>query len=257
MQVRHQATEQYADYYDRWASYYNSAPEAAVIEDYTPLTTASTVAEVNCGTGRLASLLAESTTDYLAFDVDPRLVKRANEKHYSHDTPIQFGVAIPPRIPLRDDTVDLLIDSWGFDTVNGYATAQEYERLLADDGTLAVVEEAWGVSPEDRNQSDYASLLHHVHPGHDIYDNNSRALQPLIERFGEPEIEASIETTYTFPSRKHAVGAFEFHVTGEPEASLDGETRSMLAMLLDGFRGDGDEIVLSEQATLYCFTHVE
>lgn len=241
-----QQTIPYADHFDNWCSYYDSTPEANAIQDTIYLNQA-TVVETACGTGRLSFELAPTTQDYIGLDEDPRLITKATEKPHDWDTPLSFGISAQEHLPLQDNTADVIISSWGTDHTTIGHILTEYHRVLKPGGSLIIIEEDWNT---EHTESDYATLLQHVHPEYPFYNTNSGVTDIITEATTDPIETQSIESTYTYPSLEAAIDAFTFHITGLQDRGLSLHRQSLLELMLAGFEQDNGTIELSEQATL-------
>ncbi len=107
------------------------------------------VADLCCGTGDLAIALAregerlrpEGPAAVLASDFCRPMLVRASEKLRRSALPALLAEADASRMPLPDGCLDLITIAYGFRNLANYRRgAEEFARLLADGGCLAMLE---------------------------------------------------------------------------------------------------------------------
>jgi SAM-dependent methyltransferase len=103
------------------------------------------VADLGCGTGSLAVLLAELGHDVMGIDLSPAMVGLARRKASRHGVAVSFAVADAASPALPDRGLDVVLVRhvlWALaDPAGAVAT---WVRLLAPGGRLILVEGQWG-----------------------------------------------------------------------------------------------------------------
>jgi ubiquinone/menaquinone biosynthesis C-methylase UbiE len=110
------------------------------------LTTASPnrVVDVGCGTGYLLRALAhhyQDAEEFVGIDAAPRMIEVANDLA-NNDERLRFAIGVAERLPLRDDTVDLIVSTTSFDHWSDQlAGLVECARILRPGGHLLLVDQ--------------------------------------------------------------------------------------------------------------------
>jgi SAM-dependent methyltransferase len=102
----------------------------------------SRVADIGCGTGSLAVLLAEAGHRVCGIDLAPRMFARARAKAAGLAVDLAVGDASAP--PWADGRFDVVLARhvlWALP--DPAAALRRWVRLLADDGMLVLVEGRW------------------------------------------------------------------------------------------------------------------
>ncbi len=102
----------------------------------------ASIADLGCGTGTLAVLLAEHGYDIVGLDLSPRMIGLARAKAERHHVAVRFeiGDAADPRIP----AVDVILTRHVLWALPEPARALErWAALLAPGGRLVLVEGLW------------------------------------------------------------------------------------------------------------------
>lgn len=103
------------------------------------------VADLGCGTGSLAVLLAELGHDVTGIDLSPAMVGLARRKASRHGVAISFAIADAASPALPDRSLDVVLVRhvlWALaDPAGAVAT---WVRLLAPGGRLILIEGQWG-----------------------------------------------------------------------------------------------------------------
>lgn len=101
------------------------------------------VADLGCGTGTLAVLLAELGYDVLGLDASPRMVELAGRKADQHGVSVEFrvGDASRPRLGGTFDVVLCRHVLWALP--DPPAVLDRWMRLLDPGGSLVLVEGFW------------------------------------------------------------------------------------------------------------------
>lgn len=102
------------------------------------------VADLGCGTGSLAVLLAESGYTVSGLDLAPAMIERAGDKADRHNVDVRFAVgdaAAPPYDPASLDVVLARHVVWALP--DPAAAMRRWVELLRPNGTLVLVEGVW------------------------------------------------------------------------------------------------------------------
>ena len=102
----------------------------------------SRIADLGCGTGSLAVLLAERGHDVVGVDLSPRMLDRARAKAAAHGVDAAFLVGDAAAPPVTG--VDVVLTRhvvWALDDVP--AALDRWFSLLAPEGRLVLVEGLW------------------------------------------------------------------------------------------------------------------
>lgn len=102
----------------------------------------ATVADLGCGTGTIAVLLAEHGYDVLGIDVSPEMIARARAKAERHGVTARFAVgdAAAPESPQVDVVLTRHV-AWAVPDLD--AALASWVRLLEPDGRLVLIEGLW------------------------------------------------------------------------------------------------------------------
>ena len=108
------------------------------------------VVDVGCGTGYLLRALAnryQDAEELVGIDAAPRMIGVAN--NLADDERLRFAVGVAERLPLRDDTVDLIVSTTSFDHWSDQlAGLVECARILRPGGHLLLVDQfSWWLAP--------------------------------------------------------------------------------------------------------------
>lgn len=147
------------------------------------------VADVGCGTGSLAVLLATMGYDVTASDISPEMVERARHKVAAANVIVEVAVAdaASPKLPARSVDV-VLVRHLAWTLPDPLAAIAQWAALLRPAGRLVMVEGRWGTPSQDdegegdaTDHGDYAPV-HHALPWYGGVD--AATLVPALrERF--------------------------------------------------------------------------
>ncbi len=107
--------------------------------------TPARVADLGCGTGTLAVLLAEDGHDVTGLDVSPRMIGRARAKALAAGAPARFAIGDASRPALSPGSFDVVLARhlvWALP--DAAASLRAWVHLLAPGGRLVLVEGRWG-----------------------------------------------------------------------------------------------------------------
>jgi demethylmenaquinone methyltransferase/2-methoxy-6-polyprenyl-1,4-benzoquinol methylase len=168
------------------------------------------VADFCCGTGDLALALARERrrirpgagVPFLATDFCRPMLQRAKRKIRRADLACVLAEADATRMPLPDGCLDLITIAYGFRNLANYRrAAQEFTRLLAPGGCLAILEFSTPTSRIWRGL--FETYFRHVLPrlGNAISGSGGAYsyLQESVQRFPEPEEVRSLLVDAGFP----------------------------------------------------------
>jgi ubiquinone/menaquinone biosynthesis C-methylase UbiE len=164
-------------FYDRfvlfqeWQAFYENAAVDVLIRGGR-FASAHAVAELGCGTGRLAERLLETelTADarYLGFDVSPRMVERTRRRL------ARFGARADvrttdgsPRLPMSNASRDRFVSAYVFDLLSEPDTRlalEEAHRILVPGGLLCLASLSSGTSRASRALSRAWVRVHGFEP---------------------------------------------------------------------------------------------
>lgn len=97
------------------------------------------VLDVGCGNGALLGLLAPRIASGVGVDASPRMIERARARAVGL-TNLSFAAIDGPRLPLPDQSVDVVISLLSFRYLDWDPIMQEFARVLAPGGRLLVVD---------------------------------------------------------------------------------------------------------------------
>lgn len=134
--------------WSRWLSTWLPAPPARV-------------ADLGCGTGSLAVLLAARGYAVAASDIAPEMVERARHKADAAGVAIEVAVAdaASPQLPARSTDV-VLVRHLAWTLPDPHAAIPTWASLLRPRGRLVMVEGRWGTAVQAEPQPDDADIDH-------------------------------------------------------------------------------------------------
>lgn len=97
------------------------------------------VLDVGCGNGALLAHLAPRLASGVGVDRSAGMIRAARRRQAAHAS-LRFEVVDGPRLPLGDDSVDVVISMLSFRYLDWDPIMQEIRRVLAPGGTLLVVD---------------------------------------------------------------------------------------------------------------------
>lgn len=123
------------------------------------------VADLGCGTGTLAVLLAEEGYRVVASDLAPEMVARARAKAAAAGVDIEVTVADASHPGLADGSQDVvLVRHLAWTLADPEAAIDTWVRALAPGGRLVMVEGRWGTPEQDAatdvDHGDYETIRH-------------------------------------------------------------------------------------------------
>lgn len=147
------------------------------------------VADLGCGTGSLAVLVATMGYDVTASDISPEMVERARRKAAAASVPVGVEVSDAAAPGLPDHSVDVvLVRHLAWTLPDPHAALDRWAALLRPAGRLVMVEGRWGTPAQDEEEysdatdhGDYAPV-HHVLPWYGGVDAQA-LMAALQERF--------------------------------------------------------------------------
>lgn len=117
----------------------------------------SLIADLGCGTGSLAVLLAESGHRVLGVDLSPRMVSIATAKAEQAAVPVTFAVGDAAKPPCRPHVFDVVLCRhvmWAMSDPD--STLEKWIGLLRPEGQLVLIEGRWwtgaGSTAQDMRQ---------------------------------------------------------------------------------------------------------
>lgn len=189
-----------ADHWDGRAATFDGDPDHGLVEEEARAAWAgrldgwlpappARVADLGCGTGSLAVLLAGRGYDVVASDIAPEMVQRARRKATEAGVDVDLSVADAAEPGLPEASVDVvLVRHLVWTLADPEAAIETWRSLLRPGGRLVMVEGRWGTpaQPDDEvDHGDYAP----VHRSLPWYGGVSAAtlLPVLQERFDRVE----------------------------------------------------------------------
>lgn len=144
-----------ADYWEQQAVSFDDAPDhglrdPAVRDAWRSLLmpllppAPARVADLGCGTGSLAVLLAEAGYAVSGIDISAGMIKRASAKAAAADLTIDFEVGDASRPPWANQWFDVVLCRhvlWALD--DQAAAVREWIRILRPTGRLILIEGCW------------------------------------------------------------------------------------------------------------------
>lgn len=144
-----------ADYWEQQALSFDDAPDhglrdAAVRGAWRSLLmpllppAPARVADLGCGTGSLAVLLAEAGYAVSGIDLSAGMVKRARDKAGGSGLVVDFAVGDASSPPWADESFDVVLCRHVLWALEDHATVlREWVRILRPTGRLVVIEGRW------------------------------------------------------------------------------------------------------------------
>ncbi len=107
------------------------------------------IADLGCGTGSLALLLASSGHEVTASDISPEMVRRARQKATAAGVEVELAVAdaASPRLAARSLDV-VLVRHLAWTLPNPHHAITTWASLLRPGGRLVMVEGRWGTAAQ-------------------------------------------------------------------------------------------------------------
>lgn len=124
-----------------------------IVEKILQLTSLSDrlVLEIGCGDGRITSLLSTHTTQLVAIDPDPDLIRKARFEL----TGVDFRLARGEDLPFFDNCFDLVLFTLSLHHQKSSCALSEAGRVLKSDGQILVVEPV-----DDGEVEQFFTLVH-------------------------------------------------------------------------------------------------
>ena len=236
-------TGEYPHDFEIWTECYDSSREVEMLRDRLSLTNARLL-DAGCGAGRLAFRLASDCGEIVGVDVQRPLIDLCRSRMSSEDRGrVSFEVADAADLPFEDDAFDVALDAWLLSSLDDPApVAEEYSRVVADGGQIAVIVE--------RSGSEYEEVLRQAGPrfGYDTGGIESF----LTDHFGSPLAADDIVAPYIYRSLDEAYDAFDFHFEEWLNVSLGDERREAVREQIREHRWDS-HVRLHEYARVYVF----
>lgn len=241
-------TGDYAHDFKIWAEYYDSQPELEILSDHVDLT-GSKVFEAGCGSGRLSFRVASDEYSITSVDIVPSLIQLCHtylQTEFEGDrSQLRFEVQNLEALPYPDNHFSHILEGWTFTTIDDTdAAAEEYKRILTEDGAILAFEVRAG--------SPYQEILEQFVP-EDAYDDDQPEPDVLMEQaFGSPDYTEDIVSEYWFESVDEAFDAFWFNFTEWMRLELtDGQADALKDEIRRYQTEDG--VVIDEYAKFYKF----
>lgn len=151
------------------------------------------VADLGCGTGSLAVLLATMGYEVAASDISPQMVDRARHKASAANVPVELATsdAADPDLPERSVDV-VLIRHLAWTLPDPHAALDRWATLLRPAGRLVMIEGRWatplqdaGPAGDDTDHGDYGTV-HQALPWYGGVDGQT-LVAALESRFARVE----------------------------------------------------------------------
>lgn len=102
------------------------------------------VLDAGCGTGKYLKVLENNAERYIGIDLSENQLTKARLKSLNKDS--QFICSNLSKIPLEDNSVDLVVSTWVLGTITNIEernnVLNELKRILKQDGQIILVENA-------------------------------------------------------------------------------------------------------------------
>lgn len=140
------------------------------------------VLDAGCGTGVMGLLFAEMGHQVTGIDLSEAMVRKAQEKAYAQNLPVELGTGDAEHLPFRDASFDVVINRHLLWTLPHPEIAlEEWHRVIQKGGVVLIIDGIW----KDRSFSirakrvvsdGLARAFGHTHGGH--YDKKLRGQLP-------------------------------------------------------------------------------
>ncbi len=150
------------------------------------------VADLGCGTGTLAVLLAQLGYEVTASDLAPAMVARARAKAAAAGVDVELSRADAADPGLADASVDVvLVRHLAWTLPDPHGALDRWAALLRPGGRVVMVEGRWGTSAQEPAPADVADDGDEAAPPHDLPWSGGVGADTLVralaERFGRVE----------------------------------------------------------------------
>lgn len=102
------------------------------------------ILDAGCGTGKFLRVLEDNATRYIGIDLSKNQLAKAKLKSLNNNS--QFICSNLSKIPLEDNSVDLVVSAWVLGTITNLDertnAINELKRVLKHDGQIILVENA-------------------------------------------------------------------------------------------------------------------
>lgn len=103
-----------------------------------------TVLDAGCGTGKFLRVLEDNAEKYIGIDLSENQLAKAKLKSLNNNS--QFICSNLSKIPLEDNSVDLVVSTWVLGTITNIEernnVLNELKRILKNNGQIILVENA-------------------------------------------------------------------------------------------------------------------
>jgi len=198
---------------ERWYEVYSKNPEIydlfSKYEDYGNKVLKELLKEVNfedkyvldigCGTGKYIPLIAPLCKRYYALDISKEMLGFAKQKNRNLNN-IIYLLADSSKIPLMDDSIDIVFSSWGLSMSVIEGTMREIHRVLRHKG------EIWSLG--NYPYSEFMFLR-----GKNSIKRDKKTMEILNSKYGL-KVKKVVKTKFVFPSEGLARRILK-HIFGE------------------------------------------
>ena len=162
-----------------------------------------TVLEIGCGRGRISSLLADDTKQYIGIDPDNNAIREAKASFGNVDFMTGSGEALA----FGDSFFDLVLFTLSLHHQNSGAALKEAHRVLKDNGNLIVVEPSV--------KGEFQQFFH-------LFDDETRAIENafcgILKSAFALEAQDTFDATVRFEDK---IDLFQYDFDREQKAAGD------------------------------------
>lgn len=130
------------DYYEIFSAAEDA--ENKVAEYLNDISKKKTVLDAGCGTGKFLRVLEDNSEKYIGIDLSENQLVKAKLKSLNNNS--QFICSNLSKIPLEDNSVDLVVSTWVLGTITDIEernnALNELKRILKHNGQIILVENA-------------------------------------------------------------------------------------------------------------------
>lgn len=191
------------------------------------------VLEIGCGQGKISSLLAGKTKQYIGIDPDEKAIERAERDFPDMD----FMVGNGESLAFGDSIFDLVLFTLSLHHLNSAVGLKEAYRILKDEGKLIVVEPS--------ETGDFQQLFH-------LFNDETTAIQDARHSMADSDFVLEDKGSFNAIVRfKDAADLCQYDFDRERAASGDEERiMNKLAQLQPG-ASERSPIILKDTLDIY------